>query len=89
MRSMFLAMSTAAVLIGAGPSHAQYEPPWCLQANKGGDWVVAMCHYRTFEQCRADMFLWGTTSFCIHNPRSPYWTEQSSPKRRKSQREPR
>jgi hypothetical protein len=86
---IFVAMVAATALIGVGPSRAENEPPWCLRGNKGGGWVAEMCHYRTFEQCRTDMYLYGTTSFCIHNPRSPYWAEQSSPKRRKSQREPR
>jgi hypothetical protein len=86
---MFLATVAAAALTGVGPSRADYEPPWCLQANKGSGWVSVMCYYRTFERCRDDMFLYGTTSFCIHNPRSPYWAEPSGPKRRKSQREPR
>jgi hypothetical protein len=85
---MFLAMVAATALMGVAPSRADYEPPWCLRGNKGGEWMAEMCDYRTFEQCRADMYMYGTTSFCIHNPRSPYWTAQSS-KRRKSQRAPR
>ena len=32
------------------------------------------CHFRTFEACRDERSLWGSTAFCSQNPRYlPYW----------------
>ncbi len=36
--------------------------------------VAEICHFQTFEACRDERSLWGTTAFCSQNPRYlPYW----------------
>ena len=73
MRSLLTcAVLTLAGLMPAGTAEA-YEGPWCLKASVGRG-VSEICHYRTFEACRDDRGLWGTTAFCSQNPRYlPYW----------------
>ena len=71
-----LLICTALVLGGLMPAAVAeaYEGPWCLKANVGRGSVSEICHYRTFEACRDDRGLWGSTSFCSQNPRYlPYW----------------
>ena len=36
--------------------------------------VAERCNFRTFEACRNERTLWGSTAFCSQNPRYlPYW----------------
>ena len=50
------------------------EGRWCLRASVGRGTVSEICHYRTFEACRNDLALWGSTSFCGQNQYYlPYW----------------
>lgn len=74
MRKLLLAgLLASAALLSAVPAAAQYEGPWCLNANQGRS-VTQICHFRTFEACANDRLLYGTTSFCGQNPRYlPYW----------------
>ena len=73
MRKFFWASAlTAAVLMPAATAEA-YEGPWCMRGNAGRS-VTEICHFQTFEACRNERSLWGTTAFCSQNPRYlPYW----------------
>jgi hypothetical protein len=45
-----------------------------MGASAGQGAVKEICHFRTFEACRNERSLWGTTAFCSQNPRYlPYW----------------
>ena len=64
---------TAALLLPAANAEA-YDGPWCMRASGGRGSVKEICHFRTFEACRDERSLWGTTAFCSQNPRYlPYW----------------
>jgi hypothetical protein len=63
---------TAALLLPAATAEA-YEGPWCMRGNAGRS-VTEICHFQSFEACRNERTLWGTTAFCSQNPRYlPYW----------------
>jgi hypothetical protein len=63
----------AAPLLGAEPASA-YEGPWCLRTNIGLGVEQEICHFRTFEQCRLEIYRFGSISSCGQNPRYlPYW----------------
>jgi hypothetical protein len=73
---MICAVLAAVVAMGVMPlATAQAEEGrWCLRAAVGRGAVSEICHYRTFEACRNDLALWGTTSFCNQNQYYlPYW----------------
>jgi hypothetical protein len=74
MRQLLWAgLLATAALIPAGPATA-YDGPWCLRANIGRGAVSEICHFPTFEACRSERGLWGSTAFCSQNPRYlPYW----------------
>jgi hypothetical protein len=74
MRKLLIGGALAAMtLLPMEPVQAQQEGPWCLQANIGRG-VGERCHFRTFEACRDERTLHGTTAFCTQNPRYlPYW----------------
>jgi len=64
---------TAAALLPTASAEA-YEGPWCMRANAGFGSIAEICHFNTFEACRAERNHWGTTAFCSQNPRYlPYW----------------
>jgi hypothetical protein len=70
---LFVGLLASAALLPVAPAAAQYEGPWCLNANQGRS-VTQICHFRTFEACANERTLYGTTSFCGQNPRYlPYW----------------
>jgi hypothetical protein len=73
MRKLVLGgVLAAGTLLPAAPAEA-YEGPWCLRASVGRA-VAERCHFITFEACRAERSLWGSTAFCSQNPRYlPYW----------------
>ena len=73
MQKLFIfGVLIAAALLPAAPAHA-YEGLWCMKANMGRA-VTERCHFRTFEACRDERSLWGSTAFCSQNPRYlPYW----------------
>ena len=51
-----------------------YEGPWCMRANAGFGSIAEICHFQSFEACRNERSLWGSTAFCSQNPRYlPYW----------------
>ena len=68
---MFGAMAAAMAL---PPATAEaYEGPWCLRFSTGRG-SAERCSFRTFDACRAERSLYGTTAFCSQNPRYlPYW----------------
>ena len=71
-RFVWVGLLTAAALLPAANVEA-YEGPWCMRANAGRS-VTEICHFNSFEACRNERSLWGTTAFCSQNPRYlPYW----------------
>ena len=74
MRKLFwVGLLTAAALLPSINAEA-YEGPWCMRANAGFGSIAEICHFNTFEACRAERNHWGTTAFCSQNPRYlPYW----------------
>jgi hypothetical protein len=65
-------VAAAGVLLHTAVADA-YEGPWCLKANMGRV-VSEICHFTTFEACRNERSLWGSTAFCVQNSRYlPYW----------------
>jgi hypothetical protein len=69
---MVCAVMAAGALLPASAAEA-YEGPWCLMANTGRT-VSEICHFTTFEACRDERSLWGSTAFCVQNSRYlPYW----------------
>ena len=69
---LWTGLLTAAALLPAATAEA-YEGPWCMRGNAGRS-VTEICHFQTFEACRNERSLWGTTAFCSQNPRYlPYW----------------
>ena len=73
MRKLLVWGVLAAAMLLPGPVRAQEEAPWCLKATVGRG-VGERCHFRTFEACREERTLYGTTAFCSQNPRYlPYW----------------
>ena len=74
MRKLLLCGAFAALTLLPGePVWAQEEGPWCLRASIGRG-VGERCHFRTFEACRDERSLYGSTAFCSQNPRYlPYW----------------
>jgi hypothetical protein len=74
MRRVLIAAGlTAAVLSQAGPAAAA-EGTWCLRASVGRGTVTEICHFRSFEACRDERSLWGSSASCTQNPRYlPYW----------------
>ena len=56
-----------------GEPAGAYEGPWCLRDSLGRS-SAERCSFRTFEACRDERSLAGTTAFCSQNPRYlPYW----------------
>jgi hypothetical protein len=85
---VMLGALAAVTLIDVKPGLAYYEGPWCLSASIGRDSTIDICHFRTFEQCRDERVLYGSTAFCVKNSRYlPYWTTQGEPQPRKSRQE--
>ena len=84
MRLFFIiAAAAGTALLGGGASLAGDNGPWCVKADLGGAWVVDMCHFWTFEQCREERAFYGNTALCVHNPRYiAYRTERGGPKAR-------
>jgi len=76
MRKLLISTALAAwVLLPAAPAEA-YDGPWCVKASVGRS-VAEICHFRTFEACRDERSLWGSTAFCVQNSRYlPYWQGQ-------------
>ncbi len=68
---MFGVMAAAMAL---PPATAEaYEGPWCLRFSTGRG-SAERCSFRTFDACRAERSLYGTTAFCSQNPGYlPYW----------------
>jgi hypothetical protein len=68
---MFGAMATAMAL---PPTAAEaYEGLWCLRFSTGRG-SAERCSFQTFEACRDERSLYGTTAFCSQNPGYlPYW----------------
>jgi hypothetical protein len=72
-RLLWIGLLTVAPLLLAADAEA-YEGPWCMRANAGFGSIAEICHFNSFEACRNERSLWGTTAFCSQNPRYlPYW----------------
>ena len=72
-RLLIAATLTAAVLLPARPA-AAVEGTWCLRASVGRGTVTEIFHFRSFEACRDERSLWGSSASCTQNPRYlPYW----------------
>ena len=68
---MFGVMATAMALTTA--TAEAYEGLWCLRYSIGRG-SAERCSFRTFDACRAERSLYGTTAFCSQNPGYlPYW----------------
>lgn len=64
----------AAAVLDASPSFARYEGPWCARVDIGSGTIQELCSFRTFEDCRQEVYRSGPTTFCSQNPRFlPYW----------------
>jgi hypothetical protein len=60
-------------LLPSRPSLAYAEGPWCLIYGEGRE----RCDFPTFEMCRREAQLRGSTSFCNLNPSYPgNWSRQ-------------
>ncbi len=71
-RIVWVGLLAAAALLHTANAEA-YEGPWCMRGNAGRS-VTEICHFNSFEACRNERSLWGTTAFCSQNPRYlPYW----------------
>ena len=74
MRRLLICAALAMAGFMPATTAQAYDGPWCLRANVGRGVVSEICHYRTFEACRNDLRLWGSTSFCGQNQYYlPYW----------------
>ena len=75
MRKFLLGAAMAlAVLLPGKPVVAQIEGTWCLKYPHSPGGVGERCSFRSFEACRNERTLWGSTSFCVQNPGYlPYW----------------
>ena len=70
---LWIGLLTAAALLPAANAEA-YEGPWCMRGSAGRGSIAEICHFNTFEACRNERSLWGSTAFCSQNPRYlPYW----------------
>ena len=70
---LWVGLLTAAVLLPTANAEA-YEGPWCVKASVGRGSGAEICHFNSFEACRDERSLWGSTAFCSQNPRYvPYW----------------
>src|SRR5882757_11043897 len=68
---MFGLMATAMVLPTA--TAEAYEGLWCLRYSAGRS-SAERCSFQTFEACRNERSLYGSTAFCSQNPGYlPYW----------------
>jgi len=68
---MFGVMATAMALPTA--TAEAYEGLWCLRYSAGRG-SAERCSFHTFEACRDERSLYGSTAFCSQNPGYlPYW----------------
>ena len=68
---MFGVMATAMVLPAA--TAEAYEGLWCLRYSTGRG-SAERCSFQTFEACRDERSLYGSTAFCNQNQGYlPYW----------------
>ena len=68
---MFGVMATAMALPTV--TAEAYEGLWCLRYSTGRG-SAERCSFRTFEACRDERSLYGSTAFCSQNPGYlPYW----------------
>ena len=68
---MFGLMATAMALPSATAD--AYEGLWCLRYSSGRG-SAERCSFRTFEACRDERSLYGSTAFCNQNQGYlPYW----------------
>ena len=61
----------AGAMAASAPARAYPDGPWCLKANVGAGVVTERCHFGTFEACSAERGVWGSSAFCVQNPRYP------------------
>ena len=75
MRKLLLGgVMAVAMLLPGEPVRAQAEGTWCLKYSTGPGSVGERCSFRSFEACRNERTLWGSTAFCTQNPGYlPYW----------------
>jgi Protein of unknown function (DUF3551) len=76
---LILAALVASVLLGALPSQAYDEGPWCATVSLGPGVVSENCQIRDFETCRQEVVS-GNRGFCTQNPRWPGYYGSSAPK---------
>ena len=73
MRKFLVCAFAIGGMLALSEPTSAYEGLWCLRASMGRS-VSEQCHFTTFEACRNERSLWGTTAFCSQNPRYlPYW----------------
>ncbi len=85
MKRLVLAagMLLAAALLGAQPSFARYEGPWCAHMSLGRGFVDNRCDMRSFAMCRAEIA--GIPgAWCNHNPY--FYASVEEPRSRKAKR---
>ena len=71
----YLALGAFAILASPQPAAAQhYSGPWCAVFNLGFGAVQEKCDFASFEMCRREAQVYGSSSFCRQsNWYAPYW----------------
>ena len=73
MQKLLMCGAIAAAVLLPASTAAAYEGPWCLRYNTGYG-SAERCSFTTFEACRGERSLYGTTASCTQNPGYlPYW----------------
>jgi hypothetical protein len=69
MRKLLIVPSAmvAFAVLGAEPSFARVEGPWCLHTSLGRDAFIGKCDLPSYEACRAERGNLGST-YCTQNP---------------------
>jgi hypothetical protein len=72
-----LGLVVAAALLHTQPALAYGDKKWCVIYSTGFDTAHERCEFSTFEECRREAVLQGSTAFCNLNPRYPEnWSQQ-------------
>jgi hypothetical protein len=77
MRKLLICGALATCALVQAETAQAYEGAWCLKASLGFSSVMERCHFASFEACRGERGSWGSSAFCVQNPRFlPYWQGQ-------------
>jgi len=81
---MMLSAAAAVFVLGAEPSFARVEGPWCFHMAMGRAGVFSKCDMPSYEACRREMQGIGQ-SYCTENPYY-WWNARSEPPRKRVKR---